>query len=749
MQCNPDILKHLELTTAILPIPLYWLDTRGNILGCNEALLQEIGMKASGDLVGKPAANLYSAKISHSSIEENIQVITTGITRTHEEAIKNSSTGESKYFNAVKAPLRNNNGNIIGLIATLTHPVTQKKIEYPAEKTKLLEDMDKIISLVPTPIYWEDVNSVIIGANKTVISELGVQVLSDYVGKSLYDLYPKEMAEHIKQHNEEVMSTGKVMSQEESIVNKRGELRYYIAVKAPLYDDHGNIMGIIGTSIDITQQKEAERLRLQSEIQLQHQEKFTKLANQVAHDIRSPLASLVMIVKECTHIPESDRVALREAAMSIGDIANHLLHQYQKKDKADATESEERHPILVSAVLLETLSAKKYQYGNLPIKFDCHFQENTQFAFVKIGPSAFKRMLSNLINNAVDAFDQQPGEIDLQLEANNEWVKISIQDNGKGMSTELIDKIMRKTAVTEGKKSGHGIGLTQVWETLEHNHGEMHIASELNKGTTITLTFPRVKAPYWIAEEINLSPSDTVIILDDDTSIHGAWRARFESILSENTLIQLKHFQLGKEALEFIQSLAAEEKKKIFLLSDYELLKQDLNGLHVIAQSDINRSILVTSHYVDPLVQNQAAKTGTKILPKQLASEIVIAITKTDSSALQSDIPEKVDAVIVDDDKAFVRSLSLYAFDDDQITDEYYNPEHFLKNVDKYPKDTKIYLDNNYATSELKGLDVAKQLHELGYTRLYLLSGEDFKKGTIPDYLTVIGKNDIARLKKL
>jgi hypothetical protein len=174
-------------------------------------------------------------------------------------------------------------------------------------------------------------------------------------------------------------------------------------------------------------------------------------------------------------------------------------------------------------------------------------------------------MLSNIINNAVDALDGQAGKVDLQLAADNEWVKIIIQDTGKGMSTELVDKIMHKTPVTEGKKSGHGIGLTQVWETLDHNQGELHVASELGLGTTITLTFPRVTAPHWIAEEIVLKGNDTVIILDDDTSIHGAWQARFESILNEHKSIQLKHFQQGHEALEFIQALAPAENKALYV----------------------------------------------------------------------------------------------------------------------------------------------------------------------------------------
>ncbi len=606
------------------------------------------------------------------------------------------------------------------------------------KKPKILEDLEQIASILPTLIYWHDKQGVVLGLNEICLKAIGGE--RNIIGKIPYEFYPKEIAEMILKNNEKVMLTGETLYQEEMIQDiTTGEIKYFTSIKAPFHDDEGNTIGIIGTSIDITEKKEAERLKNKA------YEKFTNLANQVAHDIRSPLASLLMIVKSCTQIPEADRIALREAAVGIGDIANHLLNQYEKKE-IDEIEFEERLPILVSATLLESLTAKKYQYQKLPVKFDCSLQSNTYFAFIKTEVSAFKRMLSNLMNNAVDACDNQSGKVELRLEADNEWTKIIIHDTGKGMSPELINKIMNRTSVTEGKKSGHGIGLTQVWGALDRNQGEMHIISALGKGTTITLTFPRIKAPRWIAEEIALCPNDIILILDDDASIHGAWRTRFESILNENTGIQLKHFEMGVQALEYIQALPPAEQERIFLLSDYELLTQELNGLEIMAQSGLKRSMLVTSHYADPMVQVHAEKIGTKILPKQLASEVLIKITGCKSAV--KDTIKKTDAVIIDDDELFVTTLTRFIFRD-LITDTYHSPEQFLECAAKYAKETKIYLDNNYKSSFLKGINIAKTLHEQGYQRLYLLSGDVFEENDIPSYLTVIGKNDIERLRGL
>ena len=378
----------------------------------------------------------------------------------------------------------------------------------------------------------------------------------------------------------------------------------------------------------MTAEKEAERLKIENEKQkilLREEEKFRRLAHKVAHDIRSPLATLLMIIRDCNQIPESNRIALREAAIHIGDIANHLLYQYQKQE-INVKDIEASQDILVSTALIELLTAKKYQYKSTPTKFDYQFKPNTVFACIHISESAFKRTISNLMNNAVDAFEGKPGQVSLQLEADNEWVNISIKDTGRGMPKELVRRIMNKTAFTSGKASGHGIGLTQVWETLENYQGEMRIDSRLEWGTAMLLRFPRTQLPHWMIEEILLNADDTVIILDDDASIHSAWDIRFEPILSQYPEIRLKHFEEGQKALEFIDALSAEERNRIFLFSDYELLEQELNGLQIIDKSQISRSILVTSHYSDRLLQENASKMEIKILPKQLASEVHIEI---------------------------------------------------------------------------------------------------------------------------
>jgi hypothetical protein len=103
--------------------------------------------------------------------------------------------------------------------------------------------------------------------------------------------------------------------------------------------------------------------------------------------------------------------------------------------------------------------------------------------------------------------------------------------------------------------------------------------------------------------------------------------------------------------------------------------------------------------------------------------------------------------VLVEDDESFSDNMVNY-ISQNKVVDQYLRPEDLLKNLHRYSKETKIYLDNNYDNSWLTGLNVAKELHEKGFKCLYLLSGNEFKKEELPPYLTVILKSDISSLEK-
>lgn len=486
-------------------------------------------------------------------------------------------------------------------------------------------DMKSILESAPGYIYWKNLDSVYVGCNQEFLQVTLTDDIENVIGKTDFTLpwgaRPEIAAKFVKDDHY-VINTGNSIVVEDNpcIKNSRGQTIIIRTEKKPLYDKQGNIVGVLGIAVDITDQKEADRLRLQEK------EKLITLAHKVAHDISSPLTALHMMVQLCNELPENKRSVIKQAAESILDIANNLLSTYRNEESRTSS-IEPIQPVLVSDLISQLLSEKKVQYGNHAVKFEANIANNAQFAFIDIQNTEFRRSISNLINNAVDAFDNESrGLVTIHVTATSTCVNVAIEDNGKGMPEQCIKKIHQRQRFTNGKKQGHGLGLQQVWDMLEHNQGQLNVQSTLGQGSTIQVTFPRVLAANWIAQQIHITFNQIIIILDDEESIHGAWDMRFTPLLVKYPQLQLHHFTQGKDVLSFMNDLQEPTKARVALLSDYELLKQSKNGLEIIQATGVKHSILVTSHYANPKVRDAATALGVKILPKQMASVVPIDV---------------------------------------------------------------------------------------------------------------------------
>lgn len=598
-----------------LPVYLFWKNRNGELLGCNQQYADYFKLRSWKDLIGKTDYSLFSQAEADMLRMTDEEVMRTGKAMKYEEECT-TCDGIKRLYLARKKPLLNKNNQIIGVVVVSVDITDTKRSTM--NRLKILEN---IIAIMPGKVYWMDKDGLYLGCNDNQAKSIGFSSRQDIIGKCNSDIYEPNTAQACNSLNKEIMETGKILTIEESISSKDGQNTINLSTKTPLYDYNNKITGMVGVSLDITDRKKTELLKLETELQkakLQEQNNFKKTVDQLVHDIRSPLASLLMVLKSCeANIPELARIALRGAAASISDIADNLLNSY-KLDKSIQKQSS----LMVASAVLQFLIEKKHQYKDSKIIISNNFQQGCAFAFIDIDPMAFKRMISNVFNNAIESLENKTGAITINISMQDEkYIQIAIKDSGQGMLPEIANKILNKAAITFGKTNGHGIGFTQIHDTLINYNGKLAISSQKGAGTEILLTFPVVATPDWIAKEIHLYYGDTVIMLDDDNSMHHAWNSCFAKFGNN---INLKHFTLGQEAVDFINGFV--ETEKILLLADFELLRQELNGLQVIATSGIKRSILVTSHYTDRIVLDTAQKNATKILPKHLAAEVVISI---------------------------------------------------------------------------------------------------------------------------
>lgn len=166
------------------------------------------------------------------------------------------------------------------------------------------------------------------------------------------------------------------------------------------------------------------------------------------HDIQSPLASLKMMQLFVTNLSEQDKELLSNSTQRITRIVDSLNgFLNDSNENPEIIES-----INIHSVIKKILIEKKNEYHNLGIEFFYNNQSNSENLSISGSMGDFERMLSNLINNSVDACDSKTGKITVTLESDTSYLHLVISDNGKGMSAEVLEKLRNSISITHGKK---------------------------------------------------------------------------------------------------------------------------------------------------------------------------------------------------------------------------------------------------------------------------------------------------------
>lgn len=105
--------------------------------------------------------------------------------------------------------------------------------------------IEKMSSYLPFPIFWVDLEGVVVGKNELAMKYYEFSSDSFLVGKTLFDLYPHQMADHIVKHNLEVMQTGEIYSQAATLVDREGKTWEFDAMKIPVKNSGGAVIGLI------------------------------------------------------------------------------------------------------------------------------------------------------------------------------------------------------------------------------------------------------------------------------------------------------------------------------------------------------------------------------------------------------------------------------------------------------------------------------------------------------------------------
>lgn len=442
---------------------------------------------------------------------------------------------------------------------------------------------------------------------------------------------------------------------------------------------------------------------------------MSDLSAQVAHDIRSPLAALDMAVKNTADMPEEQRLVIRNASNRIRDIANNLIEKYRRPDAGQVSQSvpSSTYVCLLSGLLDPLLTEKRLQFQSRPgVQLDMPLSPESYGLFASVQPVEFRRVISNLVNNAVESLGDK-GMVSLRLSQAGGSVAISISDDGKGIAPEIVAKLGQK-GETHGKAGGSGLGLYHARTTVEGWGGMLAIASEPGKGTAITLTLPAAEPPQWFVPELVFSPGQYVVLLDDDGTIHQVWKGRFASSRVGEQGVESLNLSEPSGLRQWVASNPDKVKEAVYLL-DYELLGHRETGLALAQELGITaQSILVSSRWEEPQILAECQRLGMRLLPKNLSGLVPIRVNVAKVHCAP--------IVLLDDDPLVHLTWKMAAKGKGVELKPFRTAADLLSQIASLDKQAPIYIDSELGCG-VKGEDIARQLHEAGFTSLYMETG--------------------------
>lgn len=213
------------------------------------------------------------------------------------------------------------------------------------------------------------------------------------------------------------------------------------------------------------------------------------IARQVAHDIRSPIASLQIVLQVAQgKIDPSIKNVLSHSAQRISDIANDVISQYTPRNQPrDENQAVNKLPMSLNLALSEMVAEKRLLCSGTAT-VDIQINPFATDLFIEMRVSDFKRIISNLIDNAIQAVSAN-GRVEIICTQTDSECCISIADNGVGIPTVILKVILEKGG-SYGKPGGKGLGLQWAKQAAERHGGRLTIESEQTLGTTVSIFLP-------------------------------------------------------------------------------------------------------------------------------------------------------------------------------------------------------------------------------------------------------------------
>ncbi len=214
------------------------------------------------------------------------------------------------------------------------------------------------------------------------------------------------------------------------------------------------------------------------------------LLHDVSHELRAPLARLMASVGllEQDSLQKNDGKAssmLNRIELECNNM-NELIDQILKLSRVESTEPK-KNKIDIITLLHTCITDTQFEYPQHPIVFNP--SDNNNSIMINADSSMLATAFNNILRNGCQHTDAGT-QIDILTKKEDQYVKIIIKDNGKGLLPSEIDNIFKPFFRMHNSGDNFGLGLNITQRMIEKHHGSIKAYSEENEGLTFIITLP-------------------------------------------------------------------------------------------------------------------------------------------------------------------------------------------------------------------------------------------------------------------
>jgi len=463
----------LQLIFENIPGWIMLQDRSLNIMGCNKNFVNAMGERNQSELIGRGYNDLpVSPEFAQQSYQSSLKVLMENQPLYHVTEPLISRNGKTYWLDTTKVPLRDTNGELMGVLVT-AEDVTEKRgieeqlKEKQANLTSIIENTDDLIWYIDKDHIFKAFNTVIY---EKIKSAFGIKI---QYGKNAMEILPEEYKIQWRQIHEYVMKGKKLVIEREVDLHNNKQMWLEFSCN-PVVNDN-EVTGACYIARDITERKENEKLLINTQLQqekirslaiIQGQEDERRRVAMELHDgVGQILTALQMQVnylkmQENLHSPEQELVPMAQLVDSAKQEVRRISYNLMPSVLND----------FGIADAVQNLCTVMSQNTNIEIDADIDLNDIRFPSQIEIG---IFRIAQEVINNAIKY--SEADTIKVQLYDEETQIRLEIADNGKGFN---VNEIAR------------GNGLANLSQRANLLNGTLTIDSQEGKGCKVTAVIP-------------------------------------------------------------------------------------------------------------------------------------------------------------------------------------------------------------------------------------------------------------------